>query len=185
MSTDRERWDEKYGGALGRRREPPDAFVLRALQRLGDGRGRLAVDLAAGTGRHALELARAGWQVEAWDVSPVALSILRGRAAAEHLEIETRAVDLLDPMLVLETRFDLALVVDFLDRAFWRRLSELVRPGGFVIARTFTRAWPKDKPPAVFRLEPSELESGIPGFEAFAYEEEGGRAGWLGGRLRA
>ncbi len=187
MTTDRERWDERYRGELGRRSEPVDPFVIQALEharalRLASGARPEAVDLAAGTGRHALGLARAGFRVEAWDVSPVALGILAERAKEAGLAVARREVDLVDPGLPLEPRFDLAVSVDFLDRPFWGRLRELVRPGGFVIVRTFTRDWPGAKPPPVYRLEPGEIAGGLAGFETHLVREDGGRAGLLGRR---
>lgn len=177
---DRERWDGKYHGGLGREVLAPDGFVVAVLESLGPGGGRPALDLAAGTGRHALELARRGWRVEAWDVSPIGLGILTARAVARGAPtVETRAVDLLDPDLALEERFDLVCVVDFLDRMLWGRLHELVRPCGHLIARTFTTDWPGPRPPALYRLAPGELAGGIPGFETARSEEAGGRAGLL------
>jgi SAM-dependent methyltransferase len=182
--SDRERWDARYRGELGQRRDPPDPFVLEALELVGPARGRAALDLAAGSGRHALHLARAGWRVEAWDVSPVALGILAERARAAGLAIVRREIDLLAPGTLPAVRFDLVLAIDFLDRPTWARLGELVQPGGFALLRTFTTDWPGEKPPAVYRLRVAELAGGLPGFETLLAREAGGRAGLLG-RLRA
>jgi len=182
---DRARWDEKYRGSLGRESRPPDPFVVACLDEL-DGPGlagaRRALDLAAGAGRHALELARRGYRVAAWDVSPVGLELLRRAASGSGFALETRAVDLLDPELELAPDYDLVCVVDFLDRPFWNRISGLVRPGGHVIARTFTRDWPGPKPPAPYRLAPGELGAGLPGLETLRTEEAAGRAGLLARR---
>ena len=177
----RDRWDAKYRGALGRAVKEPDPFVLRALERLGAPAPQAtALDLAAGTGRHALELARRGWVCAAWDVSSVGLEILCERSRLRGLQVQSKNVDLLGEPPPAE-RFDLVVVVDFLDRALWGRLARLVRHRGHVIARTFTKDWPGTRPPEAFRLDRGELV-GLPGFETILVEEEGGRAGLLGRR---
>jgi SAM-dependent methyltransferase len=65
------------------------------------------LDLGAGTGRVALDLARAGHEVVALDVDPVLLDALRTRAAAAELAVETVRADARD--FGLERRFALAL----------------------------------------------------------------------------
>ena len=89
--NDRERWDAKYAGAFGDKRTEPNEYVVEWAASLGE-RGR-ALDLAAGTGRHALHLAQTGWETSAWDVSPVGLEILEARALELGVEVKTRAVD--------------------------------------------------------------------------------------------
>jgi SAM-dependent methyltransferase len=198
---DRERWDRKYRGELGRERAEPDPFVLSALERLAalgvpaPGADR-ALDLASGTGRHALELARRGWRVWAWDVSPVGLEILASRSreaqeAATHASgstsaatIETHAVDVLaNPRPDRGEPFDLVVSVLFLDRDLFGRLSELVVPGGHLVFATVTVDHSGDKPPARFRLESGELTRGVPGFETVHAAEARGRAGILARRV--
>ncbi len=181
-SDDRERWDAKYRGERGERRDPPVEFVRRCLERLGPGTGRRAVDLAAGTGRHTFELIERGWTAEAWDVSPVALEILGARTAEAGLSVETRAIDLLLDELP-PARFELAVVVSFLDRPFLVRIQELVVPGGFLVYSAPTLDFPGEKPPMKWRFRPGELDGGIPGFETLLFEERGGRAQYLGRRI--
>jgi SAM-dependent methyltransferase len=69
-----EDWDERYAERRQWSAEP-NALVAELLDDLPAGS---AVDLAAGEGRHALWLARRGWQVTAVDFSDVGLR--RGRA---------------------------------------------------------------------------------------------------------
>jgi tellurite methyltransferase len=181
--SDRERWDAKYASdpEWSEPREP-DAFVLRALE-LVPGGGR-AVDLAGGNGRHALELARRGFEVELWDVSPVGLELARAAAARAGLPIRTRRVDLLlERPLFSAQPFELALVSNFRDRELLAELPRLLRPGGHLVYTHYTTEWPGEKPPMAFRLAPGELAAGIRGFETLLCEESAGRAGLLA-RLR-
>jgi len=180
--SDEARWDAKYAGRLGRRWADPDAFVLQALAFLGVGAGRRALDLASGSGRHAIELARRGWKTSAWDVSGVGLGLLVERARQAGLGLQTRRLDLLG-MDSPQEHFELVLSCDFLDRPLWRRLARWVRPGGHVLLVTFTQDWPGDKPPAAYRLQRGELADGLPGFSTELLFERSGRAGILARRM--
>lgn len=175
MPSDRERWDERFAGELGARISAPDSFVVAALSELGDPGGRSALDLASGTGRHALELAELGYATSAWDVSPVALEILAQRARARKLAVTTRAVDL--TLELPRERFDVVVVVDYLDRGLYARVAELVRPGGHALLATFTDDWPGEHPSPRFRLRRGELGRGAAGMLTLRVDEERGRAG--------
>ena len=67
---DAKQWDERYSGADSVWTDNPNVFVAEIL---GEATPGVAVDLAAGEGRHAVWLARRGWQVTAVDVSGVGL----------------------------------------------------------------------------------------------------------------
>jgi SAM-dependent methyltransferase len=95
------------------------------------------LDIGAGTGRVALDLARLGHDVTAVDLDPELLSVLRERATSEGLRIETAAADARE--LALQRRFALVLVpmqtVQLLGgpagRArFLCRLRDHLAPGG-------------------------------------------------------
>jgi SAM-dependent methyltransferase len=184
---DRERWDRRWeararGGEPAADREP-DPFVVEVLARLGPGAGRRAVDLAAGAGRHTLLLARRGWHASAWDVSPRALEALAEAAARAGLDVERRAVDLTGGLASDEGGvFDLAVVVDFLDRGLLRDLARLVQAGGHALVATFTIDRPGEHPRLAYCLERGELARGLPGFETLESWERGGRAGLLARR---
>ena len=181
MPSDADKWNAIHGRDPGRAERTPDAFVLEALAELGPGSGRRALDLAAGTGRHALALAERGFETHAWDVSDVGLAILAERARNRGLEVTTRTIDLARGPLPAE-RFDVVVVVDFLDRALFARLYELVAPGGQAIVATFSEDWPEAHPSARFRLARGELTRGLPGLAALRADERGGRAGLLATR---
>lgn len=179
--SDRDRWDAKYRGPLGGEVRAPDPFVVAALDTLashGPLNGLRAVDLACGTGRHAVELALRGAVVEAWDVSPIALAILGERAASREVSIAIREVDLAGGELPAGApRFELAVVVDFLDRELLARLHNLLVPGGLAIVTTFTIDHTGAHPAPHYRLERGELLRGLPDLELVHAEEENGRAG--------
>jgi SAM-dependent methyltransferase len=68
------------------------------------------LDLGAGSGRVALDLARAGHEVVALDIDPVLLAALGGHATAARLRVETVAADARDFAPALAPR-DFALVL--------------------------------------------------------------------------
>jgi len=77
--------------------------VDRAMAMLGAGGGERVLDLACGTGRHSLELARRGFSVVGVDISPDLLAI----AEAESLSATFLSADLRE--LDFDQEFDLVL----------------------------------------------------------------------------
>lgn len=67
---DAKQWDERYAGTDLVWTDNPNVFVAEILDDVAPG---TAVDLAAGEGRHAVWLARRGWDVTAVDFSSVGL----------------------------------------------------------------------------------------------------------------
>jgi SAM-dependent methyltransferase len=97
------------------------------------------LDVGAGTGRIALDLARHGHEVGALDIDPALLAVLTQRAQAENLQIETVAADAANFDL---PRRDFAIVMAPMQtvqllrrdgrRSFLRRARAHVAAGGLV-----------------------------------------------------
>ena len=79
---DRQRWDERYGGADFVVPTEPNQFVVAELAGLAPGR---ALDLAAGGGRNSVWLAGQGWSVTAVDFSRAGLDHARKLSAARGI----------------------------------------------------------------------------------------------------
>jgi SAM-dependent methyltransferase len=143
-------WDmkaEAYQG-LARSNWPSNTFnrywderQMSILDRaLGDVRGLDLVDVACGTGRASIRLARRGARVTGLDFAPRALEAARDEARQAGLEIDFRSYDALaPPPSELVARFDLGITISCLAMAcseadtFERALGHLVslvRPGG-------------------------------------------------------
>lgn len=112
-----------------------DLGLWRSLARAAGGP---VLDVGAGTGRVALDLAERGHTVTAVDLDPELLAVLAARARERHLEVETVACDA-RALDLRERRFGLCLVpmqtIQLLDgadgrRRFLERVREHVRPGG-------------------------------------------------------
>lgn len=85
---DASQWDERYAASDLVWSTGPNRFVEEELADLAPGR---ALDLAAGEGRHAIWLARRGWEVTAVDYSQVALD--KGRRLAGDLAVRWVCAD--------------------------------------------------------------------------------------------
>ncbi len=173
---DAERWDARWTGA-----EPgPPARVLTENAHLLPSGGR-ALDLACGLGSNAVRLAEAGLAVEAWDVSGVAAAATAARLGSRGV---ARRRDVVEAPPEPES-FDVVVVVRFLDRALAPAIAACLRPGGLLLAQTFTQERVSGRGPGrdAFRLAPGELLTLYPGLEPVVYREEG-RLGDLDQGLR-
>ncbi|ELY43357.1 class I SAM-dependent methyltransferase [Natronorubrum sulfidifaciens] len=91
MTDERDRWNEKYNGVDFTLPDDPIPELERRLSTLPDGR---ALDIATGTGRNALFLATAGYDVDAIDISDVALEEARRRADDHGVDVTWTRADL-------------------------------------------------------------------------------------------
>jgi len=126
MSEARAKWDAKYGAGSHPASEPVP-LLAEALLHARPGR---ALDLACGRGRHAIELARRGYAVDAIDISPVGLASARERAG--DLAIRWTEADLHDH--ALETAaYQVIAWIHFTDEVLVPRVLEALAPGGVLV----------------------------------------------------
>jgi len=119
-----------------------------------------SLDLACGTGRHAIWLAEQGFRSVAVDRDAAAIATLQDAAIARGLSIRTHVVDLESGDSFLERdSFDLIVVVHYLHRPLFPSIVAALRPGGVLVYETFTRAQAARGKPTnpAFLLEPGEL----------------------------
>ncbi|HUD73262.1 MAG TPA: rhodanese-like domain-containing protein [Dongiaceae bacterium] len=99
------------------------------------------LDVASGSGRHALLLASAGFKVRAIDADETRLAGLRATAAAVGLGLEAARVDLESAGADLGSgEYDLILVFRYLHRPLFPALAKALRPGGVLLYETYTEA---------------------------------------------
>jgi len=119
-----------------------------------------AVDVACGTGRHALWLANRGLSTLALDRDADAIDRLNDEAARRALTLRAEVVDLEDGQATLTpSAYDVIVVVHYLHRPLFPVLIAALRPGGVLVYETFTRAQAARGKPTnpAFLLEPGEL----------------------------
>jgi SAM-dependent methyltransferase len=122
-------WDARYADSSRPWPQEPSSTVTSALAELAPGS---ALDAAAGSGRHALWLARHGWEVTAVDFSSVGLEQGRRQADAAGLALTWVLADLAawEPA----QRFDLVLLAHVqLGMEGVRRAATWLQPGGRLV----------------------------------------------------
>jgi hypothetical protein len=129
-------WNQKYEEGLPSL-TTPDPFFLSAFSQFVAHQfpdGGVALDLAAGLGRHALWLASRKWEVSVVDISEVALQKLNQKAIKLELELELFAGDAAEYGFEL-ARFDLVVCFYHLDRGLSLRMMSALKKDGFLICK--------------------------------------------------
>jgi tellurite methyltransferase len=160
----RQTWNARYrehGTAPG----PPSDWLAANQALL---RGTRALDLACGTGRNALFLARLGFAVDALDISEVAIEALQGVPG-----VHAQLVDL-EREPVPTGGHDVVVLINYLQRDLFAGAAAALAPGGVLIAETVTRAHVERLGRSFderFLLEPGELRHAFGGLEVLRYQE--------------
>jgi len=187
MPTRQSDWDAKHRLAAEGPPSEPASIVRELLPLLPNGP---ALDLACGTGRHALLLAERGQHVTAVDFSNVALDILAVRARSMHAPVrrskglhETerrfdRGLELtpadLERTQLPERRYDLILCIQYLQRSLFSQMARALRPDGVLLFETYTRAqleFPGGPRNPAYLLETGELREAFPELCVLFYRE--------------
>jgi tellurite methyltransferase len=141
--------------------------------------GRRALDIACGNGRNAGYLAQLGFEVDAVDVSDVAIDALRAAVDARGLSVHPRRRDLEhgepgDDGGLGDSAYDVIVQTNYLQRDLFGDLARALRPGGLLIVETFTRADLEalgNHVEARYLLKPGELSASFPGLEVILHRE--------------
>jgi SAM-dependent methyltransferase len=175
---DRAHWDRRWGEAPPDKGDPPDWLAEFTGEFPAQGK---ALDVAAGMGRAALWLARAGLDVTALDVSPVGLGRLRESARDEGLEVETLVADL-EVVALPRGPWQVVSCFAYLQRDLFPAIQDVLAPGGIFICEisTLRNLERHERPPARFLLEENELLRLCAPLSIVYYRE-----GWIGDRARA
>jgi tellurite methyltransferase len=187
MPASQSDWDAKHRLAAEAALSEPASIVRELLPFLPTGP---AVDIACGTGRHALLLAARGQHVTGVDFSSVALDILEVRARSmgapvrrtERLHkagrpqkggLELVHADL-ERITLPERCYDLILCIQYLQRDLFPQMARALRPNGVLLMEIFTRAQLEfmggPRNPA-YLLETGELREAFPDLPVLFYRE--------------
>jgi cyclopropane fatty-acyl-phospholipid synthase-like methyltransferase len=148
---DKERWDEKY---TKKTKIPEEAIQLvQDYSKLSP--GKQALDLACGMGRHSKYLASQGFDVDALDISSVAISHLQ-----DLPHIHAKEVDF-DSYTLPKEKYDLIVCVYFLKRSLFDQMIDALKPNGILLMETFLHNEANEREPSnpAFLLNEGELEA--------------------------
>jgi SAM-dependent methyltransferase len=191
-------WNLKYAEGSHTSAEP-DPFLLSAYSEfLDETTPEHALDIAGGVGRHALWLAERGWKVKLVDISEVgvelarenfhlsqkpvlamateepALRLAEGTSAAFAGRLETQVVDLSQVRDLGHEQYDLILVFFYLERPLFPALISALRPGGFLIYKTYTtesKRLGRGPSDPMYLLQPNELLRTFQSLRVLHYHE--------------
>lgn len=174
MEKDRRKWNEKY-----EKHDYPSkpSQILKDFYRYAKP-GR-ALDLAAGMGRNACFLAQNGFEVDAVDISDVAVGHLKNRFQNLH----SINADL-DDFDIPKESYNLIVNIRFLNRNLFPKLVAGLVPGGMIIFETYlVGGKPAEEGPSCkdYFLQPNELlkafsDLRIVFYQEFSVGEDKGRA---------
>ena len=167
----REKWDRIYSES--REQVVPAMAVVRENLHLLPDSGT-GLELACGLAANSFALAEAGFRMDAWDISPVAIEQVNQRAAQTGLHVRGEARDVVSHPPE-NAHYDLVVVSHFLDRSIIPAIISCLKPGGLVFYQTFTQTRVSEGGPSnmEFRLADNELLTLFAGFKVLVYREEG------------
>jgi 2-polyprenyl-3-methyl-5-hydroxy-6-metoxy-1,4-benzoquinol methylase len=146
---DKVRWDDKYkNGKL------PQTIIKVVNDYAKEARSNRALDIACGMGRNARLLASMGFEVDALDISAVAIESLKGIE-----NINAKVVDF-DTYELKENTYDLIVCTYFLERKLFPQIELALKKNGVFIFETFIHDVANEKVPSnkAFLLDKGELK---------------------------
>lgn len=164
---DKEKWNKKYKNTprLMENRDPSK----KLLESIKHANGKKALEIACGTGRNSIYLAKNGFEIEAYDISDIAINHIKNlniknlKAFQKDLENFTPKID----------EFDLIVQTNYLDRNIIPNLKKALKKNGIIIIETYMEHEENEKPPSdpTFLLKKDELKKLFDEFEILDYEE--------------
>ena len=169
----KEKWNNKYRNRLKRLEQlQPNPRMQRLSQYL---QGGLALDWACGLGANSLYLAEQGFEVDAYDISEVAVGHLKEQAEAKQLAVTPHLGDLENwaQIDLKEEAYDLVTITYYLDRSIFPLVKSLIKENGYFFMETFFLSRQKEQQGVSdqYKLRPNELLSEFRDWHILYYEE--------------
>jgi tellurite methyltransferase len=171
FADDRGAWDKTYNRKDYVYGKEPDAFLVSQVDKLPKGR---ALDIAAGEGRHAVYLAKKGFQSEAVDISSVGLRKAQKLAAENGVKIKTVNADL-KKYKIAPNSYTVIMNFYYLQRSLFPQIVAGLKKGGVVVFVNHTTEQLKNTNGKNYErdylLEPGELKRAFSELEILNYTE--------------
>jgi SAM-dependent methyltransferase len=127
MVEDKEKWNRKY--ITEKFTEEPSQIVKDFYSLAKKGK---ALDIAAGNGRNSIFLHKNGFEVDAVDISDVALKMINEKAP--HINTIEADLDNFNPP---ENNYELVLNINYLNRNLIPKIKDTLKKEGVLIFETF------------------------------------------------
>jgi 2-polyprenyl-3-methyl-5-hydroxy-6-metoxy-1,4-benzoquinol methylase len=160
---DKKRWDEKHAQDT-MPHEPIE--LVKEYAKLA--KGTKALDIACGNGRHSKYLSKLGFEVDALDISSVAIKQLQNIPNINAIEVD------FDTYKLKKNRYDLIVCTYFLERKLFPQMITALKQDGIILMETFVNHKDNGRKPTHphFRLEVGELEEYFKKYcEVISYQE--------------
>ncbi|MDQ0201035.1 class I SAM-dependent methyltransferase [Neobacillus ginsengisoli] len=172
MNT-RTKWNTKHKERIDQLQEPAPNPRLKNLAAYL--KGGTALDLACGLGGNSLFLARMNYQVQATDISDVAINYLQEQASKYNLKIHPRVCDLteLKNLNWQNQSFHLVVITYYLDRKLFPLVKSIIKESGYFFMETFHQS-PQIEDQGVsnqYKLQPKELLAEFSDWTVLFFEE--------------
>ena len=112
----------------------PAQFLVQNVELLPKGR---VLDVAMGSGRNAIYLARLGFDVEGVDISSEAVNTALESAEKAGVTIRTQVADLEGNYCIEKGAYDVIICFNYLQRSLVSQIKDGLRKGGAVVYETF------------------------------------------------
>lgn len=165
---DQIKWDKKYSENSNLLKDRAPSKKLDSILKLVTGKN--ALEVACGSGRNSIFLAKNGFNIDAYDISKIALKALKEKG---YNTINTKLIDL-DQFTPKANQYDLIIQTNFLDRDLIPKLLNSLKKNGLLFIETYMAHPSNNKPNSnpLFLLQKGELKSFVyEGFELIDYDE--------------
>jgi tellurite methyltransferase len=148
----------------------PARFLVENIDLLPRGR---ALDVAMGSGRNAVFLAKMGFSVEGVDINPEAIKESLELARREGVTIQTKVTDLETMPDFEEEAYDLVICFNYLQRSLIPQIKKWIKLSGYLVYETFIIDQVKFGKPhnPDFLLKHNELLQAFREFRVLRYRE--------------
>lgn len=134
--SDQNRWNKKYENKISTLSEMPSEWLIRHEKFLKSQPKGKALDIACGNGRNAIYLAKMGFEVDAVDISDVAINWLKTKGIKENLPIFPKIMDLENEDFPNDN-YQIILNFNYLQRSLFPKIIENLAPNGLLFFETF------------------------------------------------
>lgn len=167
------KWNLKYTSRISQMDvQSPNKRLMNNSHHLSGGK---ALDLACGLGANSIFLANLHYEVDALDISDVAIQYVSDMAVKKILPIHPRLADLTDweSLQLSVGTYDLVIITYYLDRSTLPFVKSLIKENGYFFMETFYQS-PLNVNKQIsdeYKLKPKELLSIFDGWKTHYFEE--------------